>query len=73
MSDKIKCLLIQKSHDQDFPYYSGNGTYFGIECKQVGDELIANVEESLVESLLASKKFKKLSANAYKELKAEAK
>ena len=68
----VKVKLVQKAHDQDFPYYSGAGKYYGVQFEQVGDELVADVDEDLAGSLIAAKKFKKLTVNAYKELVAEA-
>ena len=46
--------------------------FFGIAFEQVGEELIANVSEEDVASLLDVKKVKKVSAAVLKELKAEA-
>jgi hypothetical protein len=67
-SKTIKVKLFQKPHSQDFPYYSGDGVYFGILFKQVGLELVTEGDEAALKSLIDAKKVIKLSANAYKEL-----
>ncbi len=72
-SKSIRVKLVQKAHDQDFPYYNGSGSYFGTQFEQLGDELVAKVDEEAVKSLIDAKKFKKLSENAYKDLVKEAK
>ena len=64
--------LIQKNHAGDGQYYIGAGAYFGVQFAQIGEELVADVEEKEVESLLKAKKVSKLSAAALKDLKAEA-
>lgn len=65
--------LKQKNHVGTGPYYSGTGMYFGLLFDQIGEDLVAEGEESDFESLVKAKKVTKLSANALKELKAEAK
>ena len=64
--------LKQKNHAGDDPYYSGTGIYFGLPFEQIGDELVAEGDEKDFDSLVKAKKVTKLSANALKELKAEA-
>ena len=68
----IKVKLKQKNHNGEGQYYIGAGKYFGMDFKQVGEELVADVVEKDVESLIKAKKLIKLSAAAYKELVAEA-
>ncbi len=65
--------LKQKNHAGDDPYYAGTGSYFGLHFEQTGEELVASGDEKDFESLVKAKKITKLSANALKELKAEAK
>ena len=65
--------LKQKNHVGDDPYYAGTGMYFGLLFDQIGEDLVAEGEEKDFESLVKAKKVTKLSANALKELKAEAK
>lgn len=71
-SKTINVKLKQKNHNGDGPYYSGTGVYFGFPFEQVGEELVATGDEKDFESLVKAKKVIKLSANALKELKAEA-
>lgn len=65
---KLKVKLVQKNHGGEGPYYIGSGLYFGVQFEQLGEELIAEAYEKDIDSLIKAKKFKKLSANAYKEL-----
>jgi len=64
--------LKQKNHNGEGPYYFGTGLYFGLHFEQIGEELVAEGEEKDFESLVKGEKVTKLSANALKELKAEA-
>ena len=64
--------LKQKNHSGDDPYYAGAGFYFGLQFEQVGADLVAEGDEKDFDSLVKAKKVTKLSANALKELKAEA-
>jgi len=68
----INVKLTQPGHNGTGPVYIGSGLYFGIQFEQVGEELIANISEEDVASLLDAKKVKKVSAAVLKELKAEA-
>lgn len=68
----INVKLSQPGHNGTGPVYVGSGMYFGIAFEQVGEELIANVSEEDIASLLDAKKVKKVSAAVLKELKAEA-
>ena len=61
--------LTQKNHSGVGAYYIGSGAYFGIQFEQVGEELIAEVEEKDVESLIKAKLVSKISAAALKDLK----
>jgi hypothetical protein len=65
--------LKQKNHVGTDPFYAGTGSYFGFKFEQVGEDLVAEGEEKDFESLVKAKRVTKLSANAYKELVAEAK
>jgi hypothetical protein len=65
--------LKQKNHVGTDPYYAGTGMYFGFIFNQIGEDLVAEGEEDAFASLVKAKKVTKLSANALKELKAEAK
>lgn len=69
---KIKVLLVQPNHQGEGPFYKGEGQYFGLRFEQVGEELVADVEEELAASLIKGKRVKKLSAAVFKELQAEA-
>jgi len=68
----IKVKLKQKNHNGEGQYYIGSGVYFGIRFEQIGEELVADVAEKDVESLIDAKKVIKLSDAVYKELVAEA-
>lgn len=65
---KINVKLKQKPHNGEGPYFSGTGMYFGFKFEQLGDELVATVEEKDIISLVDAKKVTKLSAAVYKEL-----
>ena len=71
-SKEISVKLKQKNHAGDDPYYSGTAIYFGFHFEQIGEELVAQGLEKDFDSLIKGKKVIKLSANALKELKAEA-
>ena len=64
--------LTQKNHAGTGAYYIGSGAYFGIPFEQVGEELIAEVDEKAVESLIKAKLVSKVSTAALKDLKEEA-
>ena len=61
--------LKQKNHAGVGAYYVGSGAYFGVQFEQVGDELIAEVDEKDVESLIKEKLVSKISQAAIKDLK----
>lgn len=69
---KIHVQLVQKPHNKTGPYYVGAGRYYGFMFEQLGEHLVAEVDEEAAKSNIDAKRFKKLSANAYKELVAEA-
>ena len=71
-SKSISVKLKQKNHNGDDPYYAGTGMYYGMKFEQIGEELVAQGSEEDLESLIKGKRVIKLSANALKELKAEA-
>lgn len=70
---KINVKIKQKSHNGDGPYFAGAGMYFGFKFEQLGEDLVASVEDDAIESLVDAKKVTKISAAVYKEMIAEAK